>query len=107
MTNKMPLINAEAALLYLQQAPAKVNEFENQLRSRKFGPMAAAARQLRASSINLGALELSELLMHIEDSARHKDVENLLRLLPKLKTMFGEVRTELERISSGTVKKAA
>jgi HPt (histidine-containing phosphotransfer) domain-containing protein len=98
---------AEMANLYLQQAPAKVKDMEAKLGQRNFTGISAIAHQLKSSSGNLGAMSLADLFVKVEESAKHKDIENLLRVFPELKKTFAEVCTALAELASGNVKKAA
>lgn len=97
---------AEMAVIYLQQAPVKVKEMEAALGKREFGPIAAAAHQLKSSSGNLGALGLGDLFRRAEEAAKNKDVENLLSVFPELLSTFAAVKAELEKLTSGQSKAA-
>ncbi len=98
---------AEMAAIYLQQAPAKVKEMEAALGKREFGPIAAAAHQLKSSSGNLGALSLADLFRRSEEAAKTKDIENLLSAFPQLLSTFAAVKAELEKVIASGQQKAA
>ncbi|MGE3262973.1 MAG: Hpt domain-containing protein [Bacteriovoracia bacterium] len=125
MINKAPLIHpesvkslrelgdpgkdfyAEVAHVYLQQAPAKVNEMENALAARDFAALNGLAHQLKSASANLGALGLTDLFIRVEEAAKLKDLENLLAVFPELKATFAAVKTELERTAGPVPQKKA
>lgn len=98
---------AEMAFIYLQQAPAKVNALESQLSNRDFAAISAATHQLKSSTGNLGAEDLASLFVRAEEAAKNKDVENLLRVLPELKSSFALVQAALEEIIASPTSQAA
>jgi hypothetical protein len=109
MTAKNPLFNPETvknlgkdsfcdlAELYLKQAPEKLAQLETSLQRRRFKALANTAQELGYAAGHLGAEHLADSFLRVEEAARAKDLENLLRLLPAANQAFRAVSAELKK----------
>ncbi len=92
-----PSLLAKLIRLYLQSAPALIEELRSSIERRDPEALRNAAHSLKSSSANIGALRLSALCKEVERLGRDKTIGDADERLATIRTEFERVEQALER----------
>jgi HPt (histidine-containing phosphotransfer) domain-containing protein len=80
--------------MYLDQTHEQLNQLKSAVTKKKFETISVIAHQIKGSSANLGAAQLSDACSHLEESARAKNLNETIALMEKIQGTFS--RTEVQ-----------
>ena len=84
----------EIVSMYLAQTHEQLNQLKSAVTEKKFKTISVIAHQIKGSSANLGAAQLSDACSHLEESARAKNLNETIALMEKIQGTFS--RTEVQ-----------
>jgi PAS domain S-box-containing protein len=84
--------------MFMRQAPADIEIIRNALDSGDFSSMWKAAHKLKGTSLNIGALRLSEICRDIEKKGRNLETSGLYGLCMQLEADYKATVAELKEL---------
>jgi CheY-like chemotaxis protein/HPt (histidine-containing phosphotransfer) domain-containing protein len=90
----------EVVSMFLNQAPALINEMIIYCNDQRYDKMGQAAHKLKGSALNIGAKAMAELCREIEIKGRNNDGTDCSQTLEKLRALFAETERELMKLIS-------
>ena len=89
----------EVVNMFLNQAPALINEMIIYCNDQRYDKMGQAAHKLKGSALNIGAKAMAELCREIEIKGRNDDGTDCGQSLEKLRALFTETEKELNLLT--------
>jgi len=85
----------EIISMYIDQTDEQLSTVKNALNEKNFESITNKAHQIKGSSANLGARQLSDLCSRLEDSAKEGDLYSSKRLINEISGTFSRTRVQL------------
>lgn len=82
--------------LYLEDTTQKLTTLATTFEDKNLPSVIATARELRYHSLDVGAIQFSHCCLMLEIAAQERHFKKLLNLITFLKTVFVDVKSELE-----------
>lgn len=86
--------------IYLEEAPAQIEDILKAVSQNDPSKMGAVAHSLKGSSLNLGANTLGAVAKKIELMGKESSLDGIEDLLEELKLRYADVETELKKLAS-------
>ncbi len=86
--------------LYLKQAAGLVEQIGRHAAEGKSEALEAAAHKLKGSSLNIGARQLAEACLALEERGQKEDLADAGALTERMQSCYGEVVEELARVKA-------
>lgn len=93
-----PSLVVELIDLFLADAPSRIEEIQTGLRDGDFELLERAAHTLKSSSANLGARELSQVCMELEEMGRKAEAPSADQHAERARSAFEKTQEALERL---------
>ncbi|MEM7515384.1 MAG: Hpt domain-containing protein [Planctomycetota bacterium] len=93
-----PGLVVELIDLFLADAPSRIEEIQTGLRTGDFELLERAAHTLKSSSANLGARELSQICLELEDMGRKAEASSADQHAERAQSAFEKTQEALVRL---------